>query len=202
MLDDRPLHSSLLAGSLPVPVAFNGAVWVASATPTGMLYFINDDGTGSIKVSGETVPAIVENTLDVEYEFAPVAVGYFDYAGVVDTDTPGVTGPLVMSMVCVDITTTFNTVYVRKNGQPTGTGTVDDPVDTLQAGIDLMSSNGVLNVGAGYFEETSLDVSSLSGISIVAGNGSSFNIGALTQRSSANYMFKGGVWDIHSVVSV
>lgn len=202
MLFNRPLHTDLLAGSLPVPVEFVGAVWVASATPTGMLYHINDDGTGSIKVSGETVDAVVENTLDVEYEFAPTAAGYFDYAGVVDTNIPGVTGHILLSMVCVDISATFNTVYVRKNGSPAGTGTVDDPVDTLQAGIDLMSGGDVLNVGAGYFEEKDLDISSLTGISIIARNGSSFNIGTLTERSSGNYLFKGGEWVIHSVVSI
>lgn len=199
---NESLHTNLLEKALPIPVAFAGGVWNTSAAPAGVLGSINDDGTGTIYEPGDTIPAVVKNTLDVEYEFAPVAVGYFDYAGVVDTDTPGVTGPLLISMVCVDITTTFNTVYVRKDGLPTGTGTVDDPVDTLQAGIDLMSSNDVLNVGAGYFEEKDLDVSSLNGISIIAGNGSSFNIETLTQRSSANYMFKGGVWDIYSVVSV
>lgn len=202
MLFNRPLHTDLLAGSLPVPVEFVGAVWVASARPTGFLSSINDDGTGTICEPGDTVPAVVANSLDAEIEFAPDAVGYFDYAGVVDTDTPGVTGPILLSMVCVDITVTFNTVYVRKNGSPTGTGTVDDPVDTLQAGIALMSGGDVLNVGAGYFEETGMDISSLTGISIIAGNGSTFNIGTLTERSSGNYMFKGGEWVIHSVVSV
>ena len=204
MILDAILHEDLLEESLPAPVSYDEVLgkWVLSAAPTGFLSYINNSGLGTIKEDGDEMLDIPETVLEMVFEFNPDVVGLWEEEFSTDTDADVSGGFLSVVAECIiDIVKDYNTVYVRKHGSSSGSGSIYDPVDNLQDGVDLLEDGDVLSV-CDHSNINALDVSALSGIKVLCSKDVSVSIGTLITDASKPCKIKKGVWNIEKIQEV
>jgi len=90
-------------------------------------------------------------------------------------------------------------VYARKNGLPSGSGTIYDPFNDLSLAVSALSSGDTLDIGPGTFFPSYLDFSVLNNVTVISCVDSFLNVGYLYTSPEKNILFKGGNWNVTNI---